>query len=41
MQLKQRIAKLKEFDDEYIVYAGHGDDTNMGYEKRNTKRNIE
>lgn len=33
--IKTSLAKLKCFDDEYIVYAGHGDDTNMGYEKRN------
>lgn len=29
------IRKIKEYDDSYTVYPGHGDKTTLGYEKNN------
>lgn len=29
------IKKIKEYDDSYIIYPGHGDKTTLGYEKLN------
>lgn len=34
-QMLISINKIKEYNDEIIIYPGHGDKTNLGYEKKN------
>ena len=29
------INKIKEYDDDIVIYPGHGDSTTIGYEKNN------
>jgi len=36
-QMLISINKIKEYNDEIIIYPGHGDKTNLGYEKKNNK----
>lgn len=35
LEMKFSIEKIKEYDDNITVYPGHGDITNLGYEKIN------
>ena len=34
-EMKISLEKIKSYDDSIIIYPGHGDITNLGYEKEN------
>ncbi len=34
-EMQQSIEKIKGYDNDIILYSGHGDDTTLGYEKKN------
>ncbi len=34
-KMKDSINKIKKYDDDIIIYPGHGDSSSLGYEKRN------
>lgn len=34
-EMKKSIIKIKSYEDDIIIYPGHGDKSNLGYEKRN------
>lgn len=34
-EMKNSINKIRNYDDNIIIYPGHGDDTTLGYEKEN------
>ena len=34
-KMKESIEKIKEYNDDIVIYPGHGDDTTLGYEKQN------
>ena len=33
--MRKSIEKIKKYDDNIIIYPGHGEDTSLGYEKNN------
>lgn len=35
--MKESINKIKEYSDDIIIYPGHGDETNLLYEKNNNR----
>ena len=34
MELVATLREIKQFPDDYAVYAGHGESSTIGYEKR-------
>lgn len=34
-EMKESIEKIKDYNDDIVIYPGHGEDTTLGYEKEN------
>lgn len=37
MELVATLREIKQFPDDYVIYAGHGESSTIGYEKRNNE----
>ena len=36
-EMEKSISKINEYDDEITLYSGHGEETTLGYEKKNNE----